>query len=297
MPAPGLFRLQSARAMTALAGDWALITAAFAAALAWPHPLIYMLAAILIARSQLALAVMMHESAHGTLLARRWNDTIGQVFAAGPLFLSLKSYQAGHLKHHRTPMSADDPVAVVFGIADYPVSRRCLMLRLLGDLCGASYLASLFRIARGDYRHIMPKARKSSRWRVLEAASMLLTNGLLLALLAWRGHPWLYAGLWLLPAMTLLPLFGRVRAILEHAGLPATEDQSLNARTIVRPSWQTFVFGPHCIHYHIEHHLYPRLPFYSLRPVHAELAARGQIPTANLYEGYGRVLREVTQVH
>ncbi len=87
---------------------------------------------------------------------------------------------------------------------------------------------------------------------------------------------------------------GRIRAIMEHAGLPACADQSQNARSIVRPNWQTFVFGPHAIHYHIEHHLYVRMPFYHLQSAHQQLVARQLVPGENLYEGYGAVLRDVS---
>ena len=294
-PDPSWFDWRPARIVFALAGDWALIALAFVAAVHWPHPLVYLGAAVLIARSQLALAVLMHEAAHGLFWrGKRANDALAQVFAAGPLYLSLVTYRAGHLQHHLAPMKIDDPVAVVFGVGDYPIPRWRLALRLLGDVCGVAYCISAFRIARGDYREVLRAPRKSAGLKWFEAGSMLATNGALFGALAWAGHPWFYLGLWILPAVTLLTFMGRMRAIMEHAGLPEDTDQSRNARTIVRPSWQTFLFGPHAIHYHIEHHLYARVPFYRLGAVHRALAAQGLLPTANLYRGYGGVLRDVS---
>lgn len=123
---------------------------------------------------------------------------------------------------------------------------------------------------------------------------MLATNGLLFGTLALAGHALLYVELWILPSVTLLPLAGQVRAIFEHAGLPACADQSRNARTIVRRSWQTFLFGPHAIHYHIEHHLFMRMPFHNLAIVHRQLAQRQLLPKGNLYSRYGAVLRDVS---
>lgn len=294
-PADELFVLKPWIGLLALLADWGLIAVALAAAATWPHPVTYLLAALLIARSQLALAVIMHESAHGVLLPQqKLNDLIGQWCAAGPLFISMPTYRAGHLKHHLYPMQHDDPVVAVFGLGDYPLPRGQLARRLLADACGVGYFISAFKFARGDYRAIMPKVEKTPRQVLAEVCSMLFANGLLFGLLAWNGHPWLYLGLWLLPAITLLPLMGRVRALMEHAGLPACDDQSQNARSIVRPNWQTFVFGPHAIHYHIEHHLYVRMPFYHLRSAHQQLAARQLLPQANLYNGYIGVLRDVS---
>ncbi len=294
-PAAELYVLKPWISLLALLADWGLIALAFTCAALWPHPATYLFAALLIARSQLALAVIMHESAHGVLLPRQKpNDVIGQLAAAGPLFISMQTYRAGHLKHHLHPMQHDDPVVAVFGLGDYPQPRGKLATRLLADLCGVGYFISAFRFARGDYRAIMPKVDKSPRQAAWEVFSMLISNGLLFGVLAWSGHPLLYPGLWLLPAVTLLPLMGRIRAIMEHAGLPACDDQSQNARSIVRPNWQTFVFGPHAIHYHIEHHLYVRMPFYHLRQAHQQLTVRRLLPGENLYGGYGGVLRDVS---
>ncbi|OXI48086.1 fatty acid desaturase family protein [Burkholderia aenigmatica] len=295
VPEPALYRVSALRVGAALAGDWLMIAAAFAVAIAFPHPLVYVLAAIVIARSQLALAVMMHEGSHGLLARnRRANDALGQLFAAGPLWLSLRTYRAGHLKHHRAPMQSDDPVALLFGVRDYPVSRGRLIGRLLAYACGIGYVTSVVKLARGEFAHALPKVAKSRAYAAWEVASMLAGNGALFGALAWAGHPLLYVTLWIVPSVTLLPLAGQVRAIFEHAGLPACADQSRNARTIVRRSWQTFLFGPHAIHFHIEHHLFTRMPFHNLPVVHRQLAQRQLLPGGNLYAGYGAVLRDVS---
>ena len=293
-PDAALLRIRPWRSLIAIAGDWALIAAAFCAAAVWPNVFVFAGAAVVIARTQLALAVMMHEGAHG-LLARRaaTNDAIGQLLAAGPLWLSLRSYRAGHLEHHRAPMRPTDPVAVVFEIDRYPVPPRVLVLRLIAYACGVGYMMSVLKLAGGRHAHAMPKAMKSVWYTLWEAATMIGSNAVLFGLLAVAGHPLFYAGLWLLPAVTLLPFAGQIRAIFEHAALPAGLDQSRNARTIVKRSWQTFLFGPHGIHYHIEHHLFMRMPFYSLPIVHRELVQARLLPAGNLYDGYGAVLRDV----
>ena len=291
-----LTRISPWRSALALALDWAIIIACFSAAMRVPHPLTYVIAAILIARTQLALAVLMHESAHGVFHPnRRVNDFFGQLFAAAPLSMSLFSYRAGHLQHHRVPMAANDPVAVVFGIADYPVSRGELAWRLLKDVTGIGYVLSLRDFAQGKFRHVLPPRKPSPSTTALVLGSILAAHAALLGVLHAAGHAMLYVGLWLLPSLTLLQVFARIRAITEHAGYPYSDDQMQNARSIVRPNWQTFFCGPHAIHYHIEHHQHVRVPFYRLRQVHDYLAAQGVLPAPNLYRGYGQVLRDVTR--
>lgn len=294
---PHLMQLSPWRSGLAFALDWLVIAACFASAMRWPHPAVYAVAAIVIARTQLALAVLMHEGAHG-LLARtpRVNDALGQWFAAGPLLVSMFAYRRGHLQHHRAPMAADDPVATLFGIADYPVSRRELAWRLFKDLTGIGYLLTVRDIVAG--KHTAPRPAglppgRAPQWHA--AVSIAATQAGLLGVLVALGHPWLYAGLWLLPALTFLQLFARVRAITEHAGHGPDDDQVRNARSIVRPSWQTFFCGPHGIHFHMEHHHGVRVPFYRLPDLHAWMNGRGLLPAANLYRGYGAVLREVSR--
>lgn len=286
------------RSMSALLLDWLLIACCFGAAIWLPHPLTYLVAAILIARTQLALAVLMHESAHGLLLPnRKWNDWIGQWLTAAPLMLSLFAYRSGHLQHHRAPMAKDDPVATVFGIADYPVSRSELAWRLFKDVSSIGYFLAVRDFAIGKHRHLKPAQTVAEPSRgIMVLASILVSNATLAGLLAATGHGWLYLGLWIVPALTFLQLFARIRAITEHAGYPAHEDQLQNARTIVSPSWQTFFCGPHAIHYHMEHHHYVRAPFYHLSTIHKLMLTDDALPHQNLYHGYGKVFSDVTRL-
>lgn len=295
----GMTELSLGRAAVALLLDWGLIALGFLAAIWAPGPLTYLAAAILIARTQLALAVMMHEGAHGLLCRNReLNDLVAQLFAAGPLVLSLDAYRAGHLKHHRAPMASDDPIVLVFGVGDYPLSRRRLVLRLLCDLTAISYVLGMIKLIAGAHRGVLtddPRPRRAAAARGAGiAASIVATNGLLAGALAVSGHAWLYLGLWVLPALTLLQVLARVRGIMEHGGYPQTRDQSRNARTIARASWQTFFFGPHAVHFHIEHHLNVRVPFYRLKDFHRVMSAAGRLPAENLYRGYGPILKEVS---
>src|SRR5690349_16353898 len=82
------------RSTLAIATDWLLISANFALAIFFPHPLVFLFCFLHAARQQHALAILMHDSAHRRLFkTARWNDFAGQVFCAAPLFFSMYSYQ------------------------------------------------------------------------------------------------------------------------------------------------------------------------------------------------------------
>jgi fatty acid desaturase len=283
----------------ALAMDWALIFAAFALAILWPHPIVWLASLLLIARQQLALAIMMHDAAHKRLFASvTLNDNIGQFLCAAPLLFSMYSYRTLHLRHHKEPLTAEDPDLSLTG--GYPISKKSFARKLLRDASGISYFKFIryFIHMAGKQKARSsdsgPGAKRSSDSppTVKIVCSILLLNSLMLAALTLLGHPWLYLTLWLLPAITALQVLLRIRGIAEHAGYQATKNQMFCSRTVT-PSWQTVVFAPHGVNYHIEHHVYPSIPHYNLPAAHKMMRERAILPEANIFSGYDQVLQKL----
>lgn len=292
-----LSRPSAVRSWLAIALDWALIAAIFWAAARWPYWWLYPLALALMARQQLALAILMHDAAHGRLFeSRPLNDRVAQLFCAGPVFLPLYTYKRGHLRHHQDPLTPGDPDIIMIG--GYPAPKALLARKLLQDLSGLSYykfLKFFSYMAKRERRRGKGgdgRAAGETMTRGFVRASIVLSNGLLFAALAASGHPWLYLLLWTVPSMTVLQAYLRVRGLAEHAGYRPGPDQARNARTVINPA-QTFFVAPHHVNFHIEHHLYPSVPFFRLPALHAALRRRGAIPEENLFRGYGPVLRSI----
>lgn len=290
------------RSTLALALDWVLIVTSFALAILIPHPIVYVASAIIIARTQLALGLLMHDATHGRLFnKRRWNNWAAQFFTAGPVFFSFYSYKNNHLIHHQNPLVPSDPDITLTG--GYPISKKSLARKLLRDLCGVSYFKFAKYFLYGSHK----RRKETNDAKTLEKAqstkadmpfgviilSIVAPNFLFFFILWKIGHPLLYFGLWMLPAMTILQVLLRIRGIAEHAGYKPNANQMLNSRTIAPHSWQTFFFAPHNVHYHLEHHQYVSIPFYRLPKVYALLKERGSHPPANVFKNYQDVLRTV----
>lgn len=281
----------------AIVATWIWIALTFAALLLWPHPLTYAAGFVLMARHQLSLAILMHDAAHRRLFrSLSLNDYAAQLFLAAPILFSLNSYRVFHLKHHQNPLAADDPDLSLIG--GYPISKGSFARKLLRDAFGVSYFKFIkYFVSRS--RTNQGRKAKSDGKRVGPSFPMVLgmvfaTNLGIFGVLYALHSPWLYLFFWLLPAMTGLQVLLRIRGIAEHAGYAPNEDQRQNARTVVN-RWQTFFFAPNNVNYHIEHHLYPSVPWYRLPAVHALLKARGSLPEKNLYTGYGAVVRELVR--
>jgi beta-carotene hydroxylase len=183
---------------------------------------------------------LMHDAVHGSLgLRRRGTDTT--LFLAGALLMvSGHAYRATHINHHRVFPGPDDPEGVA---ATLSIGRALLV----GPL-------HVGRIWLWAFRH----SRRGRAWLVAEALVppiALATGALVCAPLVAYTVLALVGG-WLYPLLT-------VRLPHAHPGdEPVTQARTLRGR-IVPPLLleQT---------YHLEHHLYPRVPSHKL----PELARR-----------------------
>ena len=299
-----LTKLRTWRSVFGVLSDWIIIAAAFALIIAYPNPFTYIFSFILISRQQLALALLMHDGSHRRLAASgKLSDIIAQWFCAAPLFFSMFSYQKLHLKHHRDPLVKDDPDFSLIG--GYPISKMSLARKLFRDATGVSYfkfiryfiyMARKPKALPTDLNAPKPETKvlhQGSMSLASVALSIVVTNFILFAVIYSVGHPWLYLTHWFFPMATSLQVLLRIRGIAEHAGYQPNPDQRLNSRTVTG-SMQTLIFAPHYAHYHLEHHIYPAVPYYNLPKLHKLMKERGHIPESQLYSGYGQVLKELT---
>jgi fatty acid desaturase len=78
----------------AVAGTWAGIAAIFAGAVWLAHPVTFVVAAVLLGGRQHALAVLMHEAAHGRIFRRSWlNEVAGQWLPTMPMRFLPRAHQ------------------------------------------------------------------------------------------------------------------------------------------------------------------------------------------------------------
>lgn len=281
--------------------DWLGIALLFGLLIRFPNPFTWILCFILLGRQQLALAIMMHDGAHGRLYKNpKANDYLGQLFTAAPLFFSQDSYRKFHLKHHCAPLAHNDPDISLIG--GYPIPGKSFARKLLRDLFGVSYFKFI------GYFFYKPRKAKSSAPQSEESAlsghkrlplwyqasSVAVVNGVFLGILWLLGHPALYFIFWMLPMMTILQVLLRIRGVAEHAGYEANANQMLCSRTVLNPL-QAFFFAPHQVNYHMEHHQYPSIPYFNLPEAHRLLRKRGSLPQKNIYRGYGQIVQELIQ--
>jgi fatty acid desaturase len=270
LPAPVLARLNERRdgpGLRQLLGHLAVLVVG---GLLWgsgfPWPL--RLAGLVLLGAGLAFSFCaMHESGHRTAFAsRRLNDTVA--WWAGVLsFYNADFYRRYHQWHHRyTHQVGLDPE-----LEDRPPHNLVSYLLELSALpWWLGKLKGHWRGLRGDFGsspYILAEAapavtrsirRQAAVYGLLVLASLPWGNGLLL---------WF----WLLPLAVGQPLL-RFVLMAEHGGCPFSPDGLRNTRTTITLAPLRFLMWN--MPFHIEHHLFPSLPFHALAEAHSQLIPR-----------------------
>ena len=282
-------RKSDARAAGIVAFDWLVIAATFYLVGSYPNPLTILLGVMVLGARQLGLGVIVHETGHRTLFTSpAVNDFVGKWLAGYPVFSNKDTYMQVHLMHHRNAGTADDPDLANY--RNYPISPASFRRKILRDISGRVGWRRIKSIARG----IANIGRLDSQMRQYLIGS-IATNLLMVAVLAWAGHAWLYL-LWVVAFMTSHMLVSRVRQIAEHAAVPDlfSADPRQNTRTLYINWLERLFIAPHEVNYHLEHHLMASVPIYRLRELHELLLGKGFYDGVEFENGYLTLLKRVT---
>ena len=266
------------RALSRLAGTWALIAAAFAIAINWPNPFTILAGTLVLAGRQLSLGVINHDCAHHAFFkSEAVNHVVGHWLAGAPVNISLPAYRAYHLQHHKFAGTPDDPD--IGFVKSYPVAPQSLKRKFTRDLTG-----------RTGIRDMMVRLKN---FDIGENYPWLSFHVVLILTLTLCGAPWAYA-MWWAAELFILPAIVRLRQIGEHGAAldRSSQDPRLNTGTTLAPWWQKMFIAPNDVNYHVEHHYFASVPPYNLRRAHDLLSARGFYDGYDcIARGYGDVLR------
>jgi fatty acid desaturase len=218
----------------------------------------------------------MHEGSHFLICrSKACNDLISDLLCAFPFGLATRSYRANHISHHDHVNTADDPDLVrTVGPTGhpeewlFPMPHRRLVRFCVQDLFGRGLLYVI-----GTLRELASRGRASKqsrceyRWPALVMSAYFIA---LAALLHLSHKPLFILYAWTVPMFMVLPVLLRLRALAEHFALP--RNHVLNGTRTVRPPWwERILIAPHNISLHLEHHLFPYVPWFRLPELHNRL--------------------------
>tara|TARA_B100000809_G_scaffold259040_1_gene303288 strand:+ start:579 stop:1553 length:975 start_codon:yes stop_codon:yes gene_type:complete len=219
-----------------------------------------------------SLAILIHDGLHG-LLAR--NSKVNHLlsFLVGlPIGMSATAYQITHINHHYQLGRKLD-----FGTYRQHVKRRSLVWvayvvqLFFGTILYVAFIPFLaFHVASRRSRLLI-----LSEYGVILACYMILFSNLAFESILMY---WVYP-------LIVMSMLTNIRGLASHA-LGDVENIYLSSRT-VKSSKLVSLFFLH-ENYHLEHHLFPRVPSYNLSKIHALVWDR--LPEALYSRSYSHFL-------
>jgi fatty acid desaturase len=304
-----LSAIHTKRALLAVVEEWLIIACAIWLSVTANHWAITLLAILIIGARQHALAILAHDAAHYRFLPTRFlNDWIGNLFLAWPVFISLSLFRSFHGPHHRFTGDKTDGNRVFWRSHDksgnltkdwrYPMSVTDFVLILLKKgaivqgvlwIAGGTGLLWIFRgfPSRVVLRQLWPKMLCRFGYYAVLAGGIIA--------LGIEKEALLY---WLIPYCTWHIVAQYIRVICEHSGKISDRTEFAWTRSTL-PGWlgRTFIL-PRNVGYHIEHHWYPSVPWYSLPALHQELLRDATFSAyANVQHSIGASLRQCLTGH
>ena len=208
-----------------------------------------------------------HECGHGTAFKTRWMNTAVYNLASFMIMRDPTVWRWSHTRHHTdTIVVGRDPeiismrppalghiIANIFGLFDVPRAFKEMFIHASG------------RLTEPEATFVPETERRKVYWTA--RVWLLIYAATVLACIASRS---------ILPAMFIgLPrMYGAWHHIMtgltQHSGLAEdVTDHRLNTRTVYMNPVTRFIYLN--MNYHVEHHMFPMVPYYSLPALHAEI--------------------------
>ena len=231
-----------------------------------------------------------HECGHGTAFRTPWmNDLVYQI-ACFMIMRNPAAWRWSHARHHTdTIIVGRDPEIAIMR----PTDLAQVLLKFLGVPQTIASIRSMVIYATGripdEQTTYIPE---SERPAVIRVARIWLVIHLAVIALAIAARSWL-------PVLLIGPLptmYGAwlhvVTGLTQHGGLAEDElDHRLNSRTVLMGPVLRFLYWN--MNYHIEHHMFPMVPYHALPALHQECRPYLPPPKRGLIDAYAEIIPAV----
>lgn len=234
-----------------------------------------------------------HEFGHGTATQSDGFDEAMYQFASLLLWRGPTLWRWSHFRHHsdtiivgRDPeIQLTRPPSLVRLVMNYTGLRNqpLMFLRIIRHAFGTLDADALDFVPASE----QPKVVREARISVAVHAAVVV-----LALVTWSIVPLLLVGLPTIYGAWLVLFFGTT----QHLGLQEDVlDHRANSRTVYMNPVFRFLYLN--MNYHVEHHLYPAVPYYRLPALHEEIKDALPTPSPNCWHAYREILGELRRQH
>jgi Na+-transporting NADH:ubiquinone oxidoreductase subunit F len=227
-----------------------------------------------------------HECGHRTAFRTTWMNDVVYEIASFMIMRESVLWRWSHTRHHTdTIIVGRDPEIA----APRPTNFLNIFLTFFGLLPAPRYFAgivlhSLGRL-RPDEATFVPDLERPKLYRNARIYVAIYLSVIALAIATRSVLPLMYVGLPAVYGSWLMVIYG----LTQHAGLAEDVlDHRLNCRTVYMNRVNRFLYWN--MNYHVEHHMFPMVPYHALPALHEELKADMPTPYPGLVAAYREII-------
>ena len=230
-----------------------------------------------------------HECGHRTAFKTQWmNDVIYQV-ASFMVLREPEVWRWSHTRHHTdTIIVGRDPEIAV----PRPPKLWEIALSFIGIMQAKVYFKKILLHSTGrlsdEEKTFIPESEWGKVYMTARIHGAIYVAVIALSLATWSIMPLMYVGL---PSFYGAWLY-LTTGMTQHAGLAEDVlDHRLNCRTVYMNPIVRFLYWN--MNYHVEHHMFPMVPYYNLPALHEEMKADTPTPYSGFWNAYKEIIPAV----
>ncbi|MFT3870952.1 MAG: fatty acid desaturase family protein [Nibricoccus sp.] len=227
-----------------------------------------------------------HECGHRTAFKTTWMNDVVYEMASFMVLRESVPWRWSHTRHHTdTIIVGRDPEIAV----PRPPDFLGLALNFFSLMSAKAEFKKIFLHCFGrlttEEKTYIPESEWPKVFRVARIWALIFTAVVVCAIVTKSLLPLMLVGLPTIYGAWLLVIFG----LTQHAGLAEDVlDHRLNCRTVyINPVFRFIYWN---MNYHLEHHMFPMVPYHALPALHAEIKADTPKPYNSLIEAYREII-------
>jgi fatty acid desaturase len=226
-----------------------------------------------------------HECGHGTAFRTPWmNDVIYQI-ASFMVMRNPVTWRWSHARHHTDTYIVGRDAEIAWMRPPKTLTNFLALFDVIGAVRSLGILA---RNASGrltpDEKDFIPESEWGKAVLAARIHMAIYAATIATALATWSWLPLMLIGLPRIYGSWHMVMCGH----LQHAGLAENVlDHRLNTRTVYMNPISRFIYWN--MNYHIEHHMFPMVPYHALPRLHEVIKADLPPPSTSILDGYREV--------
>jgi len=227
-----------------------------------------------------------HEMGHGTAFKTDWMNSLVYEVASFMVGREATVWRWSHTRHHSdTIIVGRDPEIAVPRPPDLVVVFGAFINLKAGPKYWRTVISHVFGRLTPEEQTFVPVFEYTKIFWRARIYALIYLSVLGLALYTRSLLPLLYIGLPNLYGAWLMVVYG----MTQHAGLAENVlDHRLNCRTVYMNPINRFLYLN--MNYHVEHHMFPLVPYYNLPKLHAIVRPDMPTPYASILEAYREII-------